>query len=57
MAEKNQQQYGMNAQNQAQNEEVVEFKPQSSEIPKNVEFTADQKLEDKIEDNIENQNR
>ena len=59
MGEYNQQQYGMNAQSQSQdqNEEVVEFKSQSPEIPQDVEFTPDQQLEDKIEDNLENQNR
>lgn len=55
MGEYNQQQYGMQSQEQA--EEVVEFKSASPEIPQDVEFTADQQLEEKIEDNLENENR
>jgi hypothetical protein len=54
--QESQQQYGQLNQDTS-NEEVVEFKATSPEIPQDVEFTPDQKLEDKIEDNLENQNR
>lgn len=40
-----------------QAEEVVEFTSQSPEIPQDVEFTAAPQLEEKIEDNLENENR
>lgn len=44
--------------NQSQDQqEVVEFKSTSPEIPQNVEFTPAPQLEEKIEDNLENQNR
>jgi hypothetical protein len=40
-----------------QQEEVVEFKSQSPEIPQDVEFEAAPQLEEKIEENLENQER
>jgi hypothetical protein len=54
MGEYNQQQYGMS---QNQEEEVVEFKSTSPQIPQDTEFTPDHQLEEKIEENLEDQSR